>query len=146
MNLSGTAVAKVARKHEIPPDQILVIYDELDLPLGRLRLRHGGSSGGNRGIESLLAELGTDRFRRLRVGIDGPHRSDAVDYVLSPFAPDEHDLLALTLAEADAALKTTLRAGFTRAMNHYNSIDLRIPPAADTDAPPDKPEHEESDP
>lgn len=145
MNNSGKAVAKVARRHEIPPEQILVIYDELDLPLGRLRLRQKGSSGGNRGIESVLAELGSDRFRRLRLGIDGPHRTAAVDYVLSPFAADELDLLDRVLTEADTCLKTILRAGFTRAMNQYNSTDLRIPTAAETDAPPDKPEHEESD-
>ena len=144
-NKSGAAVAKIARRLQLPPEQILVVYDELDLPLGRLRLRQKGSSGGNRGIESILAELGSDRFRRLRLGIDGPHRSDAVDYVLSPFAADEQDLLERVLSEADATLKTTLRAGFTRAMNQYNSTDLRLPSAADTEAPPDKPEHEESD-
>lgn len=149
MNLSGQAVSLVARRLQIPTQQILVIHDELDLPLGRIRLRQKGSSGGNNGIASLISCLGTDRFRRMRLGIDGPHRDDTtIDYVLSPFATDEHDLLERLLSEADTCLKTLLRAGFTRAMNQYNSIDLRIPPAteADADHHENNTEPEESDP
>ena len=85
MNLSGLAVAGFARKEGIRPEEILVVSDDLDLPVGRLRLRTGGSDGGHNGLKSVIAELGSASFRRLRVGVGRPAPGGTIDYVLSKF-------------------------------------------------------------
>lgn len=122
MNLSGTAVAPLARRLQLTPAEILVVYDDLDLPLGRLRLRPEGSSGGHRGTESLITELGAANFARLRVGIGrGAEAQEVVDFVLSKFGPAEEPLLARVVAAAATAVEVACRRGLTVAMNTYNA-------------------------
>jgi PTH1 family peptidyl-tRNA hydrolase len=98
-----------------------VIYDDLDLPLGRLRLRAEGSSGGHKGIRSIIDVLGTQAFPRLRVGIDRPPgRMDPVDYVLNPFDRDQKPFLAEAVARAAAAVECWLAEGIIAAMDRFN--------------------------
>ncbi len=121
MNLSGQAVAGFAKKALIRPEEILVIYDDLDLPVGRLRLRSGGSDGGHNGIKSITADLGSAAYRRLRVGIGRPDKGATVDYVLSGFEGEERARFELTLNAAADAVRTVLTAGMSRAMNQFNA-------------------------
>ena len=120
MNLSGEAVERLARFYKLPPQAILVIYDDLDLPLGRIRLRPEGGSGGHRGMKSIIEHLGTLGFPRLRVGIGRPTRGDPVDYVLSDFAPDERMTIEETYERAISAVELWLAEGIAAAMNRYN--------------------------
>ena len=121
MNLSGQAVSRLSRVHEIPPERILVIYDDLDLPLGRLRLRLEGGSGGHKGMRSIIELLGTQVFPRLRVGIDRPPgRQDPADYVLEPFDEDQQPLVAEVVAQAVAAIECWLAEGIVTAMERFN--------------------------
>lgn len=132
MNSSGLAVSALARRLSIPAAQILVVYDDLDLPLGRVRLRKRGSSGGHNGITSIIEQLGRNDFCRLRVGIGaGPGRENTIDYVLTPFAASEQPLLTATLELATDALQMILRRGMTPAMNQFNASNL-----ADDQQPP----------
>jgi PTH1 family peptidyl-tRNA hydrolase len=125
MNLSGQAVGRLSRAHHIPPERILVVYDDLDLPLGRLRLRPEGSSGGHKGMRSIIESLGTQAFPRLRVGIDRPlGGGDPVDYVLHPFAKEEQALVAETVARAVAADECWLWEGIAAAMDRFNRPTL----------------------
>ncbi|MBN1136072.1 MAG: aminoacyl-tRNA hydrolase [Anaerolineae bacterium] len=126
MNLSGRSVGRLSRSLDAPPERILVIYDDLDLPLGRLRLRAEGSSGGHKGIRSIIDALGTQAFSRLRVGIDRPPgRMDPVDYVLRPFDRDQKPFLAEAVGRAAAAVECWLAEGIIAAMDRFNG------PAAD---------------
>jgi len=121
MNLSGRAVGRLARRYEIPPECLLVVYDDLDLPLGRLRLRAEGGSGGHKGMRSIIDHLGRQDFPRLRVGIDRPPaRVDPADYVLQPFTAGERALFAGVVARAVAAVECWLEAGIEAAMERYN--------------------------
>lgn len=122
MNLSGRAVAPIVNWYKAPPGQVLVIYDDLDLPFGRIRIRPSGGAGGHNGVSSIIDQLGTQEFARLRVGIGRPTRGSTVDYVLSPFTDEERSQLPdLIAACADAAL-TWEREGVEAAMNEYNRI------------------------
>ena len=103
MNLSGQAVAPFCAWAGLPPEDVLVVYDDMDLDLGRLRIRPHGGAGGQKGMRSLIEELGTDRFPRLRVGIGRPG-TDAARHVLSPFAPDERVEIDISVAEATEAI------------------------------------------
>lgn len=121
MNLSGKAVARLSRKAEIPPERILVVYDDLDLPLGRLRLRPEGGSGGHKGMRSIIEMLGTQEFPRVRVGIDRPlDGTDPADYVLQPFSPDQQPLLCDVVEHAVAAIECWLEEGIVAAMDRFN--------------------------
>ena len=121
MNLSGKSVARLGRSKEIPPERILVVYDDLDVPLGRLRLRPGGGSGGHKGMRSIIDLLGTQEFPRLRVGIDRPAGGmDPADYVLQPFDDGERPLLEELVARAVAAVECWLEEGIVRAMDLFN--------------------------
>lgn len=121
MNLSGLAVAKLARKREIAPEAILVISDDLDLEVGRLRIRRGGSAGGHHGLESIAAELGENGFVRLRIGIGRGRPGDTVDHVLGRFEGEEKALYESTLDRAADAVIAILTAGVSRAMNQFNT-------------------------
>ena len=121
MNLSGKAVAGFCRKAQIPADRVLVIYDDMDLEPGRLRLKNAGSAGGHHGLESVIAELGTDKIKRLRVGIGHPGAGKTADYVLSGFTGDEERIFSASLDVAAEAVKMVLSAGMDRAMNKYNT-------------------------
>ena len=121
MNLSGTAISELARFYKIPAHDVVVIFDDLDLPAGRLRLRTKGGSGGHRGIESLLTHMGSAEFPRIRIGIGRPPAGwEVVDYVLSRFAAEEQPLLTEVIGKADDAVEYTLKHGFTKAMNAFN--------------------------
>lgn len=121
MNQNGRAASRLCRHHQIPPERMLVVYDDLDLPLGRLRLRPEGGSGGHRGMRSIIDSLGTHAFPRLRVGIDRPPgRMDPAEYVLQPFAEDELTCLKAVLERAVAAVECWLAEGIVAAMDEFN--------------------------
>ena len=116
MNLSGLAVAGFARKEGIRPEEILVVSDDLDLPVGRLRLRTGGSDGGHNGLKSISQALGTRDYIRLRCGIGRPPgRQDPADFVLSPFSARERADLGAVIEEAADAAVDVLARGLTAA-------------------------------
>jgi PTH1 family peptidyl-tRNA hydrolase len=122
MNLSGKAVGRLSRASEVPPGQMLVVYDDLDLPLGRLRLRAEGGSGGHKGMRSIIDSLGTQGFPRLRVGIDRPPgRLDPADYVLQPFSEEEEALIPELVARAVSAIECWLAEGIVVAMDRFNA-------------------------
>jgi PTH1 family peptidyl-tRNA hydrolase len=124
MNLSGKAVRRLHRAYEVPPERILVIFDDLDLPLGRLRLRPEGGTGGHKGMRSIVEALDTQSFPRLRVGIDRPSGTmDPADYVLQPFDQEQQTLLTPVLARAVGAVECWLVEGIVVAMDRYNSQD-----------------------
>jgi PTH1 family peptidyl-tRNA hydrolase len=121
MNLSGKAVARTMRQYGTNPQRILVIYDDLDLPLGRLRMRPEGGSGGHKGMRSIMDLLQTQTFPRLRVGIDRPKNgTDPADYVLQPFDEDDAELYLMVLGRAIAAVECWLRDGIAAAMDQFN--------------------------
>ena len=122
MNLSGEAVAPLMRKEEIGPDGLLVIYDDMDLEVGKLRIRGRGSCGGHNGIRSIIETTGTENFARIRVGI-GHRTGNGADYVLSPFEEDEIPVIDKVLDAAADAVILILRRGLSQAMNEYNSQD-----------------------
>jgi len=124
MNDSGDAIAPAARWYKVPPAQILVIYDDLDLPVGRVRFRLGGSSGGHRGVASIIQRLGTDAFMRLRIGIGRPPHDEAVDYVLSHFSPEEQAIADRIVAAVPTMVRCVLDDGIAEAMNRYNGLDV----------------------
>jgi PTH1 family peptidyl-tRNA hydrolase len=121
MNLSGRSVGRLQRTYEIPPEQILIVYDDLDLPLGRLRMRPEGGSGGHKGMRSIIDVLGTQAFPRLRVGVDRPPgRMDPAEYVLRPFGEEEQELIDEVLERAVAAIECWLAEGIVAAMDKFN--------------------------
>jgi len=123
MNLVGQAVVGLCQWYKITPAQeLLVIYDDLDLPFGVLRLRERGSAGTHNGMKSLVGQLGTQVFPRLRIGIgQGPAGRDAAKYVLGRFTREEEAQLPDICARALDAVEIILRDGFTAAMNRYNN-------------------------
>jgi len=121
MNLSGTAVAKLVNRLRLTPQDLLVVVDDMDLPVGRLRLRDRGSAGGHNGLKSLIAELGSEEFKRLRIGIGHPESKNTADYVLSGFSGAELDKFQAAISEAAEAVKMVLGSGIGRAMNRYNA-------------------------
>jgi PTH1 family peptidyl-tRNA hydrolase len=121
MNNSGSAVSSLLHFYKVPLENLLVAYDDVDLPLGTLRLRPTGGSAGQKGMQSIIERLGTEEFPRLRIGTGRPPgRMEAADYVLQDFPTDESDLLADTLDRAVEAVLTFIQYGLERAMNSYN--------------------------
>jgi len=121
MNLSGQAVSALQRFYKIPLENLLIVYDDVDLPLGTIRLRPGGSSGGQKGIGSIIEHLGTQEFPRIRIGIGRPPgRMDAAAYVLQDFSPGETEILNEVLDRGVEAVLTFITEGLTTAMNQYN--------------------------
>jgi len=125
MNLSGEAVAPLMRKEEIGTDGLLVIYDDMDLEVGKLRIRNRGSCGGHNGIRSIIETTGTENFARIRVGI-GHRTGNGADYVLSPFEEDEKPVIDKVLDAAADAVILILRRGLSQAMNEYNPRDYAV--------------------
>lgn len=121
MNLSGQAVGQLVRFYKLSLEDILVIYDDLDLPQGVIRLRPEGGSGGHKGLRSIIEALDSQAFPRLRVGIGRPPGNDAVSYVLSDFTADEHITLVSVYERVVAAVELFLREGIEAAMNKYNN-------------------------
>lgn len=121
MNKSGYPVSSLARFYRVPSDRLLVVYDDLDLPLGTTRMRPSGGSGGHRGMQSVISQLGSRAFSRLRIGIGRPPgRMDPADYVLQDFSDEEESVLEETLEQATAAIETWLAEGVEEAMSRYN--------------------------
>jgi PTH1 family peptidyl-tRNA hydrolase len=121
MNLSGEAVAPIARFYKVPPERILVAFDDVDLPTARLRLRPKGGAGGHKGMRSIIQHLGTDEFPRLRLGIGRPPgRMPVESYVLQKFKPDEWGEMQVTYQRGIEAIKTVLTDGINTAMNQFN--------------------------
>ncbi len=126
MNASGEPTGRVAAWYKVPPEQVLVIVDDLDLPFGKLRMRQRGSSGGHNGLKSLIAVLGED-FPRLRIGIGRDGGSEAIDRVLSPFTPEEEARLGPLVDACARGVELWLEEQAVMAINFVNSFS---PPAA----------------
>lgn len=129
MNQTGPAVAPLVQTLGLTPDQLpdrlIVVHDDLDLPLGRLRIKRRGGPGGHNGLLSIITTLGTDEFCRLKLGIGRPPLGvDAADYVLAPFLPEEVPQVERMLDQAGAALECLLAEGIAAAMNRFNVREL----------------------
>ncbi len=141
MNESGLAVRKVLAREHAPLSELLVVADDFALPFGKLRFREGGGPGGHNGLGSIIEELGTEKFSRLRIGIGEPDRN-AVDHVLSTFGPDERQRLDELLDVAADAVELWARDGTNKAANRYNNFQLRaaddelLAPPGEVDGPP----------
>lgn len=120
MNSSGESVIQVMKYFKIDVNDLLVIYDDLDMPVGKLRLRENGSAGGHNGMKNIISHVGTQSFKRIRVGIDKHPRIKVVDYVLGHFNKDEQPLIDEGIENAVKAIETYLQKDFTAAMNAYN--------------------------
>ncbi|SHN70575.1 aminoacyl-tRNA hydrolase [Desulfitobacterium chlororespirans] len=121
MNLSGRSIRELAQFYKIAPEDIMVVYDDMDLPVGRLRLRSSGSAGGHNGIKSTIAELGTEEFWRLKVGIGRPTAGwDSARYVLASFAKEEIPVLEEILDKGMKAVTLWAKGDGDKAMNLYN--------------------------
>ena len=142
MNESGLAVRKVIAREHAPLADLLIVADDFALPFGKLRFREGGGPGGHNGLRSIIDELGTEKFSRLRVGIGEPDRG-AVDHVLTRFAPDEQQRLDELLDAAADAVEAWAREGTNKAANRFNMFELRpadttrLAAAGEVDGPPD---------
>jgi PTH1 family peptidyl-tRNA hydrolase len=135
MNDSGRSLRATLDWFSLQPDQLLVVVDDMDLPLGRLRLRARGSAGGHNGLRSAISHLGSEAFPRLRIGIGAPaddpaeRRARTVGHVLGRFAPDEQSLLEDVLSEVTAGIGLIRRLGLERAGNRLNGFRAQAAPA-----------------
>jgi PTH1 family peptidyl-tRNA hydrolase len=127
MNLSGDSVACLVHKHQIALGDLLVIYDDIDLPLGKIRLRQSGSSGGHKGMNSIISTLGSEDFPRIRVGIGRPQAEEQsisedaiVNYVLSDFSPEEEAIIKPVIVKVAEAIDCFLTQGVEAAMSKFN--------------------------
>lgn len=121
MNLSGQAIRATTDWYKLPPESVLVIYDDMDLPLGRIRLRLSGSAGGHNGMKSAIAHLGTQNFPRLRIGIGRTNDKEAISHVLGRFSPFEMQLMSEVVQLVVGAVELSLREGVEKAMSLYNN-------------------------
>lgn len=120
MNLSGFPLMRAANYYQVEPADMLIIFDDLSLACGRLRFRRGGSAGGQKGMQSIIEQAGTDKIARLKLGIGAPRFSDAASYVLSPFNREEAPAMAEVFKKAAEAALFWAEEGITAAMNQYN--------------------------
>jgi len=121
MNLSGDAVGPLVRFYDLPLSAVLIVYDDIDLPFGKIRLRSSGTHGGHRGMKSVIAALGTFEIPRLRLGIrEETAAGNLRDYVLQPFSVEERAELPQLLEKASRAIEAVLLEPFERVMNQYN--------------------------
>ncbi len=120
MNLSGRSVGQAVRFYKLEPQEILAVCDDLSLPVGKIRIRPGGSDGGQKGLRDITAHLGTDQFPRLRIGIGDQGDVDAVDYVLSRFRGPERAVIDDSLILASQAVAVWVTQGIDPAMNRFN--------------------------
>ena len=121
MNVSGQAISRAAGFWKIPPQQILVVHDDMDLDFGRMKLVEGGGTGGHNGLRSIVAELGTESFCRLRFGIGRPPPAwEGADFVLADFSAEERKSLPNLIEEAADASQTIVKGGMVAAMNRFN--------------------------
>ena len=127
MNLSGTAVTQVLHYFKVDIDDLLVICDDMALVPGKIRLRNKGSSGGQKGLQNIIEQLGTEEFKRIRIGIGEPE-FDSIDYVLSKPTSDEYPLIDGAIDNAVGAIKMFIQQGFDKAMSEYNGKEVNIEP------------------
>ena len=129
VNQSGEAVGCLMRNYDVTLNDLIVIHDDLDLPLGKLRIRPEGSAGGHKGMSSIISVLNSEDFPRIKVGIGRPMKEDGtsisdedsiVDYVLSDFTPREDDIIKAAIAQVAKAIQSILAEGITAAMNKFN--------------------------
>ncbi|GKU85017.1 aminoacyl-tRNA hydrolase [Niallia sp. NCCP-28] len=121
MNLSGESIRPIVDYYDIELENIVIIYDDLDLPVGKIRLRQKGSSGGHNGIKSTIAHLGTEKFNRIRIGIDRPKNGMKVpDYVLGKFTKEEQADLEAVIKKSSEACGQWMKEPFLQVMNKYN--------------------------
>ena len=123
MNRSGHPLFAVAQFYKIDPAEILVVLDDLALPLGRIRIRPDGGTGGHNGLESIIVQFGTEEIPRLRIGIGTAPRDGGVDYVLSRFFEEERPLVRSTIGRAAEAVKCAIDNGLVSAMNTFNQAE-----------------------
>ena len=120
MNLSGNAVREIVSYFKIPLEDVIIIFDDMALNPGKIRLRLDGSSGGHKGMQNIIDMLGTDQIKRIRIGIGEPEDNDNIDFVLSKPIKEEQELIDVAIKDAVEALKETLKSDFERAMNKFN--------------------------
>lgn len=122
MNLSGEAAGEAARFYKLPPERVLVISDDVALPIGKMRIRAGGSAGGHNGLKSIIQHLGSDAFPRIRVGVGAPAHPEyeMVDWVIGRFTPAERKELTAMLDRAVEAADCLIREGVQKAQNRFN--------------------------
>jgi PTH1 family peptidyl-tRNA hydrolase len=125
VNLSGKSVSQLVKRFKISLDDLVIIHDDLDLPLGKIRLSYSSSSGGHKGIDSIIKELGSQNFTRIRVGIGRPDKAEIsedeiIAYVLSDFTPEQKQAIAKVIPKVTEAILCLLTEGLTPAMNKYN--------------------------
>jgi len=127
MNLSGQAIRAATDWYKIPPQSVLVVYDDMDLPIGKMRIRLAGSAGGHNGMKSTIAHLGTDKFPRLRIGIGKPqsdpakNEKDTISFVLGKFSSEESQLVEKMLKLVVEAIELSLHQGVEKGMSLYNN-------------------------
>ncbi len=131
MNISGQAVRAVLDWYKLDPASVLVVYDDMDLPTGKLRLRLSGGAGGHNGMKSIIAHLGTQEFPRLRIGIgstdkSGDKDSAVVSHVLGRFAPEDRKIVDAVIPMAVDAIDLSLRKGVERSMSLYNGREVEL--------------------
>ena len=121
MNLSGESVQELMDYYKVTPEEIIIIYDDISLEVGQLRIRKKGSAGGHNGIKSIISHLGTDEFLRIKIGVgDKPKDWDLADYVLSRFQTEEQPAVREALKDTSGACRAILTSGIEAAMNLYN--------------------------
>ena len=141
MNLSGSTVQGLAAFYKIPPEHILVVYDDLDLPAGTLRIRPKGGSGGHKGMTDIIRRLGTQDFPRIRFGIGRPPgKMDPAAFVLRPFDRDELPQVQDSIDRVVGAIEAWLREGIDIAMNRYNPANDNTNPAPERPGRPTTPD------
>jgi PTH1 family peptidyl-tRNA hydrolase len=123
MNLSGRAVRAILDFYKLPVEQVLIVCDDFNLPLGKLRVRTKGSHGGQNGLRNIQEQLGTDAYARLRIGVGQPTPGDAVDFVLSKFKPGERAATEEAIANAAQAVLVWVRQGVEACMNRFNGSE-----------------------
>ena len=121
MNLSGESVRELMDYYKVDPENIIIIYDDISLDVGQLRIRKKGSAGGHNGIKSIISHLGTTEFPRIKIGVgDKPEDWDLADYVLSRFRDEEQEAIREALKDASDACRMMITSGIEAAMNQYN--------------------------
>lgn len=126
MNLSGDSIAPVVKYHNAAPADLVVVQDDIDLPVGRIRIRKGGSHGGHNGVRNIIERLGSGDFLRVKIGV-GKDRSDVVGHVLGKFDPETRKTMDSVVATAADAVEAILREGPDKAMNDFNSVTHTSP-------------------
>jgi PTH1 family peptidyl-tRNA hydrolase len=139
MNLSGTSAGPLVRFYGAAPGRVVVIHDDVDLELGRLKVKAGGGDGGHKGLRSLSQELGSGDYLRVRFGVGRPEMGDVTDHVLADFADEERGIVSDQIDRAAEAVTTIMRQGIAAAMNRYNASPKREDNEPTTNEPTKEP-------